>query len=79
MPEISTQCSTSSREWWFRGAIRAVVAAWRVRRERKRAAHILTGLSDRMLIDMGISRCEAHGLVYGCSADRRRYEDEAAS
>ena len=32
-----------------------------------------------MLIDMGISRSEAHGLVYGCLTDRRRLEDETAT
>ena len=29
-----------------------------------------------MLIDMGISRSEAHGLVYGCPSDRQRWDDE---
>ena len=67
MPTVSTRCSTSRREWSLRGTIRAVFEAWRVRRERNRAARTLSGLSDHMLIDMGISRSEAHGLVYGCS------------
>jgi len=28
---------------------------------------------------MGISRSEAHGLVYGRSSDRRRWDDESAN
>ena len=65
MPTVSTRCSTSGREWSLRGTIRAVFEACRARRERNRSARILSGLSDHMLIDMGISRSEAHGLVYG--------------
>lgn len=79
MPTVSTRCSTSSRDWSLRGAIRAVLEAWQVRRERHRSARTLSGLSDHMLIDMGISRSEEHGLVYGNSSDRWRREDDSAA
>ena len=79
MPTVSTRCSASGREWSLRGTIGAVFEAWQVRRERSRSARILSGLSDHMLIDMGITRSEAHGLVYGPQSDRQRWYDESAT
>ena len=79
MPTVSTRCSTSSRDWSLRGIIRAGLEAWQARRERHRSTRILSGLSDHMLIDMGISRSEEHGLVYGNSYDRWRGQDDSAA
>ncbi len=39
------------------------LASW-ARRERNRAARLPSGLSDHMLIDMGISRSEAEGFAH---------------
>jgi uncharacterized protein YjiS (DUF1127 family) len=79
MPALSARCSASGREWSLRGTLGAVLGAWEARRERSRSAWILSGLSDHMLIDMGISRSEAHGLVYGRPSDRQRWDDESAT
>ena len=79
MPPASTRCETSRRQWSLRGTIRAVLQACRARWERDRAARTLSGLSDHMLIDMGISRSEAHGLVYRHATDAARRRDDPAA
>lgn len=41
------------------GVLMAVLEAWQGRRERARQRHQLLAMDDRMLRDIGVSRCDA--------------------
>ncbi len=65
MPPISIPCPTSARKRSLADKVLAGLKAFVVRWQQDRAARALSGLSDYMLKDMGISRGEiqpSHGV-----------------
>lgn len=57
---------------------RSVADAWSAYRswsEARRATRHLTGLDDRLLRDIGVSRSEINRMVYGPRADRMTDHD----
>ena len=75
MSTISMRSPASSSERFLLGKIWAAYKTYRVRRQHRLAERTLAGLSDYILKDMGISRCEIHSRVYGPSMERMRRRD----
>jgi uncharacterized protein YjiS (DUF1127 family) len=72
MSAVSMRSSASGRERSLLGKIWAAYKTFRVRRQNYLATRTLARLSDHILKDMGISRCEIHSRVYDPSMDRMR-------
>jgi uncharacterized protein YjiS (DUF1127 family) len=61
----------------FRIAARLLAGwqGWRQRRRARSTAHILHGLSDAALKDIGVHRSEIESVAAGCGRDRKVQRD----
>lgn len=70
---MSSACTPAPRRRRIRSLADKAGAAWLkllLRRRERRAAHLLDGLGDYLLKDMGLSRGELATTTYGLAAER---------
>jgi len=54
------------------GAIRKLIGAWAAESRRRRRLRTLSGLSERTLADLGLTRAELQSIAYYGATDRTR-------